>query len=437
MAAHLEMMEPPPAWKWRKDGGLHDQAVACFAAAVAAAEPGRLVRAALSEAPAAGEFTHLIAVGKAARAMATAADARQRARGHDWRAALVISEPDGARSLTGLTVLPGDHPVPGDRSFRAAAALDEMAGAVGTGDHVLLLLSGGTSSLMGAPVPGLTPHSLQRIFRTLLASGLDIHAANRIRKRFLRWGAGRLAGALTGARVTALALSDVPGDDPASIGSGPVSPDPATAAELLAMSRSHDLDLPADAEVLLRQAETDPDLETPKPGNESFAAVHYRIIGSNLTAADAALAAARARGFHTIPAPALAGEASEAGEKFAMLARESLRSGMAIVAGGETTVTLGTETGRGGRNQEFALAAAEVLRGIPDITLLAAGTDGHDGNSDAAGGVVDGTTWERISDPASFLDRHDSSTALAQAGALLQTGPTGTNVMDLAIALRR
>jgi glycerate-2-kinase len=120
-----------------------------------------------------------------------------------------------------------------------------------------------------------------------------------------------------------------------------------------------------------------------------------------------------------------------------MLARESLRSGMAIVAGGETTVTLGTETGRGGRNQEFALAAAEVLRGIPDITLLAAGTDGHDGNSDAAGGVVDGTTWERISDPASFLDRHDSSTALAQAGALLQTGPTGTNVMDLAIALRR
>lgn len=431
------MTEPPPSWRWTKDYGPRDQAVACFAAAVAAAEPGRLVRATLSTAATSPEFTHLIAVGKAARAMATAADELQRTRGHSWRATLVICEPHAAAARSGLTVLAGDHPVPNDRSFRAAAALGELTGAVGPGDRVLLLLSGGTSSLMGAPVPGLSPHSLQRIFRSLLASGLDIHAANRIRKRFLRWGAGRLARALAGAHVTTLALSDVPDDDPASIGSGPVTPDPATATELLAMCRSHDLDLPADAAALLRQAEIDPDLETPKPGEESFAAVRYRIIGSNRTAVDAALAAARTQGFHATPAPALAGEAREAGRRLAMLARESLRPGMAIVTGGETTVTLGTDIGRGGRNQEFALAAAEALGGIPGITVLAAGSDGHDGNSDAAGGIVDGTTWERIGDPAVRLHRHDSSTALAQAGALLQTGPTGTNVMDLAIALRR
>jgi glycerate-2-kinase len=410
--------------------------VACFASAIAAVEPGRLVRAALSSLTGNDPFTHLIAVGKAAPAMAEAAGQVLHPPGTDWHGALVIGEAE-TPVPTGLPFEPGDHPVPGERSFRAAAALERLVASTGAGNRILFLLSGGTSSLLGAPVAGLAPASLQRIFRTLLASGLDIHVSNRIRKRFLRWGAGRLARALEHTAITALAISDVPGDDPSTIGSGPVSPDDATAGELLALSKSHDLDLPDDAGALLREAARNPLLETPKPGDPCFAGVDHHLIGSNATAVHAALAAARALGYRSAPGPALSGEAGQAGARFAQQVLTSLQPRTALASGGETTVTLGSVSGRGGRNQEFALAAARVLRGIPDVVLLAAGSDGHDGNSSAAGALVDGTTWDRITGPDSRLQRHDSGTALGEADVLLETGRTGTNVMDLVIALRR
>ncbi len=408
----------------------------CLASALAAVAPGPAVERALSHSPR-PEFTHLLALGKAAIAMAEAATRWQGAQGNAWRASLVVA-PDGATgTVPGLVVMPGDHPVPGRNSVKAAEAIAHLADQVTADDHVLLLLSGGTTSLAAAPVAGVSLGSLQSIFRTLLASGIDIHGANTVRKRFLRWGGGRLAAALAPAAVHVLAISDVPGNIPATIGSGPVSPDASTADDVATLLTTHGLELPADASAVLsgmRRGER-PDL--PAPDDTCFARVSFEVIASNHTALEAASETARALGYAVDMQPdGLSGEARELGARIAHRLRGAPRGERrALIVGGESTVTLGESSGEGGRNQELALAASQELHGLSGVVLLAAGTDGTDGNSANAGGLVDGGTWSRIREAATRLNRHESAAALAGAGAELYTGPTGTNVMDVMIAL--
>lgn len=426
----------PEGWRWPRSA-LADDAVRCFAAAIAAVAPGAAVERALSglHRP---HFTHLVALGKAAMPMAEAATRWQGGQGHTWRASVVVPPHGSGGQLLDLTVEPGDHPVPGARSVKAADAIAQLANQLDAGDHVLLLLSGGTTSLAGAPITGVSLGSLQAIFRMLLASGIDIHGANMVRKRFLRWGGGRLAEALAPATTFTLAISDVPGNEPATIGSGPVSPDDSSEQAVAAILAAHGLELPADASTALAAMRTGERAGLPPSGHPCFSRVTYRVIASNRTALEAASATAASLGYAVDMEPdGLSGEARDLGARIARRLR-SLPPGerRAVILGGESTVTLGVSSGEGGRNQELALAASRELRGVSDTVLLAAGTDGTDGNSSKAGGLVDGATWARIADGAAQLEQHESSAALASAGAEFHTGPTGTNVMDVVIGLR-
>jgi hydroxypyruvate reductase len=272
---------------------------------------------------------------------------------------------------------------------------------------------------------------------------------NRIRKRFSRWGGGKLARALAPSRVRVYVVSDVIGDDLASIGSGPCVPDPTTASELRLTLQKADLwrRLPRSAQTLLLSTESGKTPETPKPADQAFAGVTLELVVSNRLALEAAARRAAELGLapEVVDTP-IAGEASEAGASVAAkllynCARSAIPQPSCIIWGGETTVTLGSgPTGLGGRSQELALAAARALEGAaPGTALLAAGTDGRDGPTDAAGAIIDGATWRSIihagRDPAMDLATHDAYHALDAAGALLRPGLTGTNVMDLVIGI--
>lgn len=426
----------PAGWRWPRSP-LGDDAARCLACALAAVAPGPVVERALSGLGPT-RFTHLLALGKAAVPMAETASRWQVARGEAWRANLVVAPEGSSSSDSGLRVVHGEHPVPGHHSVEAAIAIGELADCANADDHVLLLLSGGTTSLAGAPISGVSLESLQAIFRMLLASGLDIHQSNMVRKRFLRWGGGRLAAALAPAAVHVLAISDVPGNQQATIGSGPVSPDSSTPDDVSALLTTRGLDLPGDAAAALRAMRRDDESGMPAPDSPCFSAVTFQVIASNATALEAAASMARALGYATKVEPdSLHGEAREVGARVARRLR-ALPPGQrhALIAGGETTVTLGSSTGTGGRSQELALAAAKELAGASHIVLLAAGTDGRDGNSLNAGGLVDGRTWRQATNAAAQLQKHESTAALAAAGAELHTGPTGTNVMDVVMGLK-
>ena len=420
-----------------------------YAAAVGAAAPGPALERALAGVEPVGPV-RLFALGKASLAMAETAVAALTARGASPAGGLVVPPIEGPSPHPRLPVVPGDHPEPGERSGAAAAALAHAASATGPRDEAWVLLSGGATSLLGAPVDGVRAADLAELYRLLLGSGLDISAMNRIRKRFSRWGGGRFAAALEAARIRVFVVSDVIGDDLSSIGSGPCVPDPTTATEVRAELERAGLAarVPSALLHLLREVEAGRAPETPKPEDPAFARVETRLIVSNRLALEAAAARAAARGcaVRVVDAP-LAGEAASCGRR---LARELVGCTQApsvqpqcVVWGGETTVTLGPgEPGLGGRSQELALAAAEVLAGDPrgsGVSLLAAGTDGRDGPTDAAGAVVDATTWGAVRqagrDPARDLAAHDAYRALDAARALLRPGLTGTNVMDVAIGL--
>ncbi|MBA3318631.1 MAG: DUF4147 domain-containing protein, partial [Gemmatimonadales bacterium] len=337
-------------------------------------------------------------------------------------------------------------------SLAAAQALGAVAARAAKGDEVWVLLSGGTTSLIGAPVDGIPAEDLSRLYALLLGSGLDVTAMNRIRKRFSRWGGGRLALALAPARVRVYLVSDVIGDDLASIGSGPCVPDLATAAEVRGLLQRSGLweQIPETTRRQLRQAEAGRIAETPKPGDPAFARVTLELIASNGLALEAAAKRAAELGLDPVVSDTpLAGEAREVGASVAatLLQDHASRSvpqperRHCFIWGGETTVTLGSlPAGLGGRCQELALAAAGALAGAPSgVALLAAGTDGRDGPTDAAGAIVDGMTWKAMAaagrDPARDLVAHDAYRALDAAGALLRPGLTGTNVMDVVIGV--
>jgi hydroxypyruvate reductase len=366
---------------------------------------------------------------------------------------VVSSDPAAASPYPTLTALAGNHPVPGSRSFAAAAKIAEITQGRRGGDVAIVLISGGTSSLIGAPVPGMNGTDLSQLHEQLLGSGLDIASMNAVRKRFSRWGAGRLALALAPAATHCFALSDVAEDDLSVIGSGPCSPDSSTVADVTAILKRANLfaRIPQTHRDYLSTIARGTIPETPKPSHPAFAHVTARVIGSNAAAVEGAAAAASALGL-TVDAShtRLTGEAARIGEAIAreLLARRADgRTRECLIWGGETVVSFtGAATARpggGGRCQELALAAARVLDAAGENgagnTILAAGTDGRDGATDAAGAVVDCATWRAIAasgrDPAHALEMHESHDALGAANALIPRRETGTNVNDVVIAL--
>lgn len=375
---------------------------------------------------------------------------------------VIVSPEPVASPYATVTALLGDHPLPGRHSFTAAERIAEITTGMRSDDVAIVLLSGGVTSLVAAPLRGMAESDLGQLFELLLGSGLDIRHMNAVRKRFTRWGAGRLALALAPARTHVYVMSDVLGDDPADIGSGPCTPDAWTVkqvADLLQQSGLLARIAPAMREYLTGVSRgVIP--ETPKVTHPAFAHVSTRVIGSNRLALDAVATCAQDLGveLESVVAP-LQGDAATAGIRIAdaLLQRAQQGGRGCVVWGGETTVLLhaAPTQGRansltssdvpptGGRCQELALAAAgRLAQGGENgsrITILAAGTDGRDGTSDAAGAFADSTIWETIrasgKDPELALQRHESHAVLAVAGALLPSRVTGTNVMDVVLGL--
>ena len=444
---------------------LRNRAIELFRAGVVAADPFASTAAALGDvglrAGPAGRVA-VFAVGKAAFGMAAAASSGA---GGDVQAsdvllvvhddaALVGDFParlgeavarrrDGCGPGGGFEALRSGHPLPDERGLAAAREIERRAAELGVGDLALVLISGGASALLPAPAPGILLEDKLETTRQLLGGGATIHELNAVRKHLSTTKGGGLLRQLRPARVVTLALSDVMDDDPSVIGSGPTAPDPSTFEDALAvLERRGALETcPVPVRERLEAGARGELEETPKPGDPIFDGAVYRIVGGNRTSV-LATAAACGEGVEVEPDP-FAGEAREVG---AMLARRfGGAAPSAYVAGGETTVTV-RGAGKGGRSQEMALAfALEAARGPladrEDWVFLAAGTDGRDGPTDAAGVVVDASTVGRIRgagvDPISALDDNDSYRALDAAGALLRTGATGTNVADLVVFLCR
>jgi len=363
---------------------------------------------------------YLIAIGKAAAAMAQGASD---ALADTIADGLVITKYGHGAPLP-WPVLEAGHPLPDANSLLAGDALLDCLDRVPTGATVLALLSGGASSLVEVPVPGVTLEQLVSLNRQLLAAGVSIDVCNRVRKAVSRVKGGRLAARIAPRRVLCLAISDVPGDRPGVIGSGLLAPDPLQPSAV-----------PAEFSRWLEHAEP-----APLPGDPVFSNLEYRIVATSAHAIAAAVRAARGYGYSSVGhAELLHGDAVQTGRSLAQQLRVAPVESV-MVWGGETTVRLPARPGRGGRNQSLALAAATGLAGCDGCLLLAAGTDGTDGPTDDAGALVDGATVQRGHEQGFDAERclaaADAGSFLAASGDLLATGPTGTNVMDLVVGLR-
>ncbi|MCH4157408.1 MAG: DUF4147 domain-containing protein [Acidaminococcaceae bacterium] len=406
---------------------LRAEALKIMEAALAAVQPEAAVRQALKDLrPQPDGKLLLLAVGKAAWKMARAAQAELPAR---ISSGLVLTK-YGYRfgPLPGLTCLEAGHPVPDAQSCAATEQALHLVQNLSGRDTVLFLLSGGGSALLEKPLVSLA--ELQDITQQLLNCGASIREINTIRKRLSAVKGGRLALACAPAHIFTVVLSDIPGDPLDMIASGPAYPDSSTCAQAVGIAQKYHLQLSAAAWDLLRR-------ETPK----TLANVETHVTGNvQLLAAAAATACARLGYQPRILTTTLEEEAQAAGRQLAVLAREqsACLQNQAFICGGETVVKV-TGTGKGGRNQELALSAAAGLAGLRDAAIFSFSSDGTDGPTDAAGGFVDGNTAASLRqaglDPALSLRNHDSYHALKKIGALLHTGPTGTNVNDLSILL--
>lgn len=404
---------------------LRRDAEAVVRAAIDAVRPDAAVRRALARIGLT-EDLYLAAVGKAGWQMAAAA---VRYLDRPLRRGIVLTKYGHVMGeIPGVICREAGHPVPDEGSFRGAREILEMTRGLKAEDMVLFLLSGGGSALFEEPL--IPPEELQDVTNQLLACGADIVEMNTIRKRLSAVKGGRFARWCAPARVEAVILSDIVGDPLDMIASGPAAADPSTCAQAREIVRKYRLRLsPAALECL--------DRETPKTVEN----VHTQVIGSVRELCRAAAAKCEALGYRPqILTDRLDGEAREAGTMLARKAKE-LSTGIgrtALIAGGETVVHL-TGDGLGGRNQEIALAAAEELRGVRDAALISVGSDGTDGPTDAAGGYADGGTFDallrrgiRIAD---VLRNNDAYHALDAVDCLIRTGPTGTNVNDVTVAL--
>jgi glycerate 2-kinase len=410
-----------------------------FDAAVTAAHPATCLPPHLPPPPAKGRIV-ILAAGKAAGSMAVAAEHHYLDRlglPPDRLAGLAVARIGYGMPTRVVEMVEAGHPVPDAAGLAAAGKALALAQAAGPDDLVLVLISGGGSANWIAPAGDLTLAEKQQITRALLRSGASIGEINTLRKRLSRIKGGRLARAAFPAELVTLAVSDVPHDDPSTIASGPTVPDPTTLGQARAIAEKYRLDLPASARALL----ADEANETPKPGDPVFARARFAIVAKPADSLAAAAQAAQAAGYMPILLGAdLEGEARAVAAEQARLAlaRQEAGEKVAILSGGELTVTI-TGHGRGGPNQEYALALALALGGRAGIAAVAGDTDGTDGGggsaSDPAGAFVDETTLERARalglDPAAFLADNDSTGFFERLGDLLAPGPTHTNVNDL------
>lgn len=415
---------------------------AIFDAAVARAHPAGCLPQHLPVLPATGRLI-LLAAGKAAGSMTALAEAHYLGQGFPSERLLghAVARHGYTAPTRHIPMVAAGHPVPDQGSIDSAERALALAASATADDVVLVLLSGGGSANWVAPAGGLALAEKQAVNKTLLRSGAPIGEMNIVRKRLSRIKGGRLALAAAPARLLTLAISDVPGDEPTAIASGPTVADPSTTAAARAIAARYGLDLPAAARALL----DDPANETPKPGHPAFANSEFRIIARPANALAAARAVAEAAGYavHDLGAD-LEGEARDVAAAHADLARRLKREGRraAILSGGELTVTL-RGSGRGGPNQEYALALAIALAGEPGIVALSGDTDGTDGGggepTDPAGALVDPQTLTRAAeiglDPARSLAENDSTGFFEALGDLLQLGPTLTNVNDCRVIL--
>ena len=408
---------------------------ALFDAALTAADPGRSV-AALAPPPVAGR-TVVVGAGKASAAMARAIEAA-------WGGpleGLVVTRRGHAVACDRIAIVEASHPVPDAAGEAAARRILDLAHGLARQDQLVVLISGGGSALLALPAPGLTLADKQEVTRALLTCGATIGEINTVRKHLSAIKGGRLAAAAAPARVVTLAISDVPGDDPAVIASGPTVPDPTTFADARAVLAKYRIGGPATVLAHLAAAAG----ETPKPGDPIFADNRFTLIASPQRALAAAAGAALVHGVTPIVlSDRIEGEAREVALVHAALARQvaagcfrvggdTVRPPVVLLSGGETTVTL-RGRGRGGRNSEFLLALAAALDGAPGIAALACDTDGIDGTEDNAGAIVFDDTLARAASRGvaigDALAQNDAYGFFAALGDLVVTGPTLTNVND-------
>jgi glycerate-2-kinase len=408
---------------------------AIFDAAVASADPRVVLARHLPEPPRAGRVV-VVGCGKSAAVMAAAVEAA-------WPevplSGVVVTRYGHGYPTRRIEVLEASHPVPDEASAAGARRVLDAVRGLTADDLVLFLVSGGGSALTTLPAEGLTLEELKAVNRALLASGADIGAMNCIRRHLSAFSGGRLAVAAHPARVVTLAISDVPGDDPAVIASGPTVPDPTTFAQARALVAHYRMELPPRVVAHLAAAAE----ETPKAGDPRLGTVDYRFIATPMMALLAAAEAARGLGLAPlILGDALEGEARGLGQALAGIALSAAAHGhplpapCVLLSGGETTVTIGPEGhGRGGRNAEALLGCAVALNAAPGIWAMMADTDGIDGSESNAGAFCAPDTLARARaaglDPRAMLARHDSYSLFAATGDLLESGPTLTNVNDL------
>ena len=393
--------------------------------AIEAVKPDEAVRRALKNTVLPGRV-YLVAVGKAAWQMAAAAVHFLE---QPLQGGIVITKYGHSMGvLPGIRIFEAGHPVPDENSYRATEAVLEMTADLTEEDTVLFLLSGGGSALFEKPL--VKPELLQQITEILLRGGAEITEINTIRKRLSGVKGGRFAAHCAPAKIEAVILSDVLGDPVDVIASGPAAADSATTADAVRIARKYGVDENPEVAKLLT-------VETPK----EVPNVRAQIIGSVRQLCAAAEKVARELGYECVfLSDCLSGEASDTGRELAEELRKYAGSGrkIALLAGGETVVHV-KGTGLGGRNQELALAAAQVLEGIPGAALISVGSDGTDGPTDAAGGYADTDTVaqlrEKGMDAQAFLENNDAYHALSAIGNLIFTGPTGTNVNDLTVGL--
>ena len=381
----------------------------------------------------------ILAAGKAAGPMVRAA---AELLGENLAGGMLVTKDDHDAGPESLETFFASHPEPDERGVEAARKAEELAGSLREGDLLLALISGGASALLADPAPPIEIGDLKKLTTGLLKSGADIGEINRVRKHVSVLKGGGLVRLAAPATTFALLLSDVVGDDPSSIASGLTAPDPSTLKDTRELLERYEIEVPESIETHLSDAE-----ENPYPEDPIFEKVTNIVVGGGRHAAEAAADKARELGYGPlILSTSITGEAIRTADIYAAVIRESLESGNpvpppgAIISGGEATVVV-RGAGAGGPNQEFALALAVELDGVEGWAAFAADTDGNDGSTDAAGGMVDGETARRIreggADPAEALENNDAYPVLKSAGALIFTGPTGTNVNDLRVALVR
>jgi glycerate-2-kinase len=408
---------------------------AMFDAAVRAADPERVLPAFLPDPPAGR--TVVVGAGKASAAMARALE-------RHWPGPLegvVVTRYGHAVPCERIRILEAAHPVPDANSEAAARAILEAVRGLGPDDLVIALISGGGSALMALPAPGLTLADKQAVNRALLRSGADIGEMNCVRKHLSAIKGGRLAAAAFPARIVTLAISDVPGDDPAVIASGPTVPDPTTFAGARSILVKYGIAEPAAVVAHLARAEE----ETPKPGDPRLARAEFRLIATPQRSLEAAAEVAEQAGIRPyVLSDAIEGEAREVAKVLAAIARQVRRRGQPVrapcvlLSGGETTVTVRGD-GKGGRNVEFLLALAVALAGEPGVFAVAGDTDGIDGAEEVAGAILRPDSLERAArlglDAKAMLARNDAHPFFAALGNQLVTGPTLTNVNDFRAVL--